>query len=322
MTYTNFKSNLSGYQKTIDTLTYIDSKIIEQKFYTIPNLPDFVSIEEGRGGVAETVLNWATFDVAGSFESGNFGSNADFERTASVDVAINDRTFYRQKWKKSVTYNIMDMEQANQAKIINIVEGKLKARKKHWDLGIQETMFLGSKENVDITGLLNNNEVNVNLTAITKPLSEMTADEFNAFIGSLPNLFFANSNRTAMFNTFVLPASDYLGLTTQMSAQFPLKSKLEVLEDAWSKAVASFGVRDFKILPVAYAEAEQAPSGKATYVLYNRSNDTLVYDLALDYTTTAFGTYNNFDFMNIAYGMYGGVNILRPAEVMYFQINA
>ena len=315
MTY----SNNSAYKQTIDTLTFIDSKIIEQKFYEIKNIPDFVDIETGRGGVSETIMNYSTFDTVGGFETGNFGSGVDFEKTASADIVIDTKTFYRQAWKKSVTYNLFDVSQANQAKVINIIEGKLKARKKNWDLGIQETIFLGSKENENITGLLNNDSVNVDTTSITKSLSSMSAEEFNNFIATIPNKFYLNANRTCMFNRMIIPASDYNGLASQMSATFPMKTKLEVLEEAFKATVAGYGETDFKILPLGYADASMNGKNKNIYVLYRKDIDTLIYDLALDYTTTAFNTLNSFDFCNIAYGMYGSVNILRPQEVLYFQ---
>lgn len=311
-------SQNSGYLQTIDTLTEISSKIIEQKFYTIKNIPDFIDIEIGRGGFAEKIMNWVTYDVAGDFETGNYGNNIDFERTASVDTLIDNKIFHRQKWKKSVTYNLTDEEQENITKIINLIEAKETARKRNFDLGLQKTIFLGSDINPNITGLLNNNEVNVNTTLITKPLSSMTEIEFNNFIQLFLNLFFENSDNTTMPNTFVLPTSDYNGLSSQMSPSFPIKTKLQVLQEALSQVVAGYGVMDFKILPVAYANASKNSSGLNIYALYNKNEDTLIYDLPINYTSTGFNTPNNFDFQNIAYAMYGSVNVLRPKEMMYF----
>lgn len=311
-------SNNSAYMQAIDTLTEISAKVLQQKFYTIKNIPDFVDIEEGRGGVAEEIMNWSVFDAVGNFEDGNFGSNVDFERTASADIILNKKMFYRQKWKKSITYNQMDIIQADRAKVVNIIEGKETARKRNFDLGLQKTIFLGSDENENITGLLNNKEVNVNATLITKFLSSMTAQEFNSIIAQLPNIFFANTNNTVMYNRLVMPTADYNGLASQMSEQFPIKTKLEVLEEALKTIAAGYGINDFKILPCAYANKGQNGQNLNIYALYNKNADTLVYDLPLNYRTTAFNTLNNFDFTNIAYAMYGSVNLLRPQEMLYF----
>lgn len=311
-------SNNSAYLQTIDTLTEISAKVLEQKFYTIKNIPDFVDIEEGRGGVAEEIMNWAVYDAVGNFEDGNFGSNVDFERTASADITMNKKMFYRQKWKKSITYNVMDLMQSDKARVVNTIEGKETARKRNFDLGLQETIFLGSKENENITGLLNNKEVNVNTTLITKLLSSMTAQEFNTVIAQLPNLFFDNTNNTVMYNRFIMPTADYNGLASQMSDQFPIKTKLEVLDEALKMVAAGYGINDFKILPCAYANKDKNGQNLNIYALYNKNSDTLVYDLPLNYTTTAFNSINNFDFANIAYAMYGSVNLLRPKEMLYF----
>lgn len=35
-----YNSALNSYKEEIDTLTYIDDRVIEQKFYTV-NIPDF-----------------------------------------------------------------------------------------------------------------------------------------------------------------------------------------------------------------------------------------------------------------------------------------
>lgn len=310
-------SNNSAYLQSITTLTEIAAKVLEQKFYTIKNIPDFVDIEEGRGGVAEEIMNWATYDAVGDFEDGNFGSNVDFERTASADITLNQKTFFRQKWKKSNTYNIMELMQADRAKVVNIVEGKETARKRNFDLGLQKIIFLGSDENPNITGLLNNKEVNVNNVLITKYLSSMTAGELNAFIAQISNVFYENTNNTVMYNRFIIPTTDYNGLASQMSEQFPIKTKLQVLEEALSTIAAGYGINDFKILPCAYANKDKNAQNLNIYTLYNKNADTLVYDLPLNYTTTAFNSFNNFDFSNIAYAMYGSVNVLRPQEMLY-----
>ena len=313
-----FDTNSSAYKQAIDTLTTIDQKIIEQKFYDV-DITDFVDIEIGRGGVSDEIMNWALGDIVGTFEEGSFGGNIDFERTASADVVINKKIFPRLKWKKSVTYSLFDIMQASKAQNIDIIEAKLSARKRNWDLGIQETVFLGSKVNSDITGLLNNKEVTVDTTIITKALSTMTSSEFNAVIAKLPNAFFTNANGTTIFNRFIIPSTDYNGLVTQMSETYPLKTKLEVLENALATVAKGYGENDFKIVPVYYADSAKNKTDKNIYCLYRKNPDTLVYDMAYEYNTTAFNSLNNFDFVNIGYGMYGSVNVLRPKELVYLQ---
>jgi len=40
-------------------------------------------------------------------------------------------------------------------------------------------------------------------------------------------------------------------------------------------------------------------------------------NLPIDYTTTTFGTVNNFDFSNVAYGQFSGIIAKRPQEIYY-----
>ena len=314
-------SNNSSYQKIIDTLTFIRSKVVDAKFYTIRNLPEYIDFDEGMGGLSEQVMSWISTPISASFESGNFGSNADNERVESADVLLNNKMFYRNKWKKGLSYNIVDVEQANQAQVINLIEKKEEARKKNWDLGIQEIIFLGSKTNPSITGLLNNNEVTKDTYTLTKPLSQMTDGEFMAFATSLSNLFWMNSNNTAMFDTFIMPDSDFMALQMPASVTFPVKTRFEYLQETLNSISRAYNGKDCKILPCSYCSKQHNTLGYSVYCLYRKDPDTLYYDMAKDYTTLPFYTYNGFDFNNVAWGMYGGACILRPQEVYYLTIN-
>lgn len=314
-------SNNSSYQKIIDTLTYIRNKVVDTKFYTIKNLPEYIDFDEGMGGLSEQVMTWISTPIAGGFESGNFGSNADNERVESADVLLNNKMFYRNKWKKGLSYNIVDVEQANQAQVVNLIEEKEKARKKNWDLGIQEIIFLGSKTNKAIKGLLNQDEVTTDTYSMTKPLSQMTDEEFTAFATSLSNLFWMNTNNTAMFDTFIMPDSDFMGLQQPVSHVWPDKTRFRYLQETLNDIARNYNGKDCKILPCSYCSKQHNNLGYSVYCLYRKDPDTLYYDMAKDYTTLPFYTYNGFDFNNIAWGMYGGTCVLRPQEMYYLTIN-
>ena len=313
----NFSNN-AGYKKVLSTLSIVVPEILKQRFFTIKNIPDYVDIKEGIGGVAEEVFKWAEFSVAGDFENGATGSNIDMERTASADVVYGNIIFQRQRWRKMISWNWWDLQTSSIAKIENLIEGKMTALRKNWDLGIQDIIFNGSKANAGLKGLLNQDNVAVNTTAITKPLSLMSASEFNSFIATLPNLFYDNSNNTIMFNRFIIPADDYNGLVSQMSETFPLKTKLEVLEEAFGKLVAGYGISDFKVLPLVYANANKTATGQPMYILYNKDSDTLFYDLPLDFQVLGQATPDNYNIVNYSVGMYGGVQVQRPKEMLYF----
>lgn len=315
-------SNNSSYQKVIDTLTYIRSKVIEAKYYTIKNLPDYVDFDEGVGGLSEQIMTWATADLTGSFESGNFGSNVDNERVESADIFLTNKMFYRNKWKKGLSYNIIDVQQANQAQVINLIEKKEEARKRNWDLGIQKTIFLGSSVNTKITGLLNNPDITFDTATITGKMADLTDQAFMALCTTLPNLFWNNSNKTAMFDTFIMPDDDFMALQMPASATFPVKTRFQYMTETLNAIARAYNGKDCNIMPCSYCnqlhnQLGQDNLGMNMYVLYRKDIDVLYYDMARDYTAMPFYTYNGFDFNNIAWGMYGGTNILRPQEVYY-----
>lgn len=313
--------NSLGANQNITTLTAVLPTIIEQKFYEIP-LADFVDIEVGQGNpFSATLFNWSTGIVGGSFEEGLINT-ADYKSNANQDdifVEPIERKIIG--WKKDVNYNIMQEGMfAAGTQNMDYVQAKYRARKKEYDLGIQQVLVFGLKSNqADYPGLLTQAGVTSNTTLITKALSSMTAAEFNAVVAGLLSAYMNNCNFTATPNRFVIPASDYYGLTAQMSETYPLKTKLEVLTDALKQAT---GNADFKVLPLAYADKARNAAitglNKNRYVLYNKKPDTIIMNIPLDFTVTLPGTSNGFDYTSAAYSRFTGVKAFRPQEALYF----
>lgn len=307
-------NNNNGYQQFLTTLTVVSNKVIKQKFYEIKNLPDYVNFEVGVGGVSNELLKWATGEVADDGETGIIGANADYERNASVDVVIGSKKYPRVQWTKKITYNWFDIQQATESGLIDLIEAKETARKRNFDLMIQKIIFLGSEVNSNITGLLNNANATINTTVITQSLSSMTT--LNGIAGAMLNAYLSNNNNTVKANTLVIPQSDYITLASSQNTQYDTRSKLTVLEEYFKGAT---GKADFKILPCVYCDANFNPMNKNIYVLYNRDIDSMAFDMALDYTQLGTNTYDNYNFTNNAVGMFGGVNLYRPQELMYFE---
>lgn len=308
-----------GFQIAIDTLTYIRKTVVEQHFYEVP-FADFIPTVVGEGAFSQSILTNVTFSNADDFESGVIDTGSDNSRIATVDAGVAPKTVAVINWAKEIGYTVFDIEQALRASNWDIIEGKVRARKKNWDLGLQEIAFLGSKTNKNVTGLLTSAEVNVNTALITKPLSSMTAAELNAFAASFMSSFWTNSGSTRLPNNFVIPASDYLGLANTMSEQFPVKSKLEFLQEAFGKMSPGF-----RITWTAYGDAARMATrgvNHARYAAYYFDPETIRMDIPVDFTTTAPNSLNNFSFQDVAYGQYTGVGIYRPLEVLYYDITA
>ena len=313
--------NSLGANQNITTLTAILPTIIEQKFYEIP-MADFVDIEVGAGNpFSATLFNWSTGIKGGSFEEGLINTASNKANAMQDDIFVEPIERKVAGWRKDVNYNIMQEGIfAAGTQNMDLVQAKYRARKKEYDLGIQATMVFGLQSNpADFKGLLTQSTVTSNTTLITKALSTMTAAEFNTVVAGLLGAYMPNCNYTAVPNRLVVPASDFYGLTSQMSETYPLKTKLEVLTDALKQAT---GNGDFKVMPLAYADkarnADVTGLNKNRYVLYNKKADSLIMNVPLDFTLTLPGTSNGFDYTSAAYSRFTGVQALRPQEMLYF----
>lgn len=313
-------NNSLGYDVAITTLTTISKKITEQSFYEIP-FADYLPVVAGEGTWSDFITVYRSFNVQDDFETGIINTGGDNSRLAAVDTAIDALNIKVFGWAKSMGYTIFDLEYAAKSGNWDLVSQKEKSRKINADLGLQRIAFLGAKGNNGVggscLGLLNQSGVTTNPTVITKPIKLMTPSELKTFQGALIETFRANCQRSAWPDRFVIPESDYNGLASQASPEFPVISTLKLLEDAFKLICRN---PDFKILPLAYADAaySQGVLSSQTYALYRSQEETLKIDLPLPYTTSLANSIDNFAFQNVGYLQYTGVLLLRPLELMYF----
>ena len=314
-----------GFQIAIDTLTYIKKQVTTQKFYQVA-IADFFPVAVGDGAFAASILTNLEFSNSDDFETGVIRSGESGGRLAAADAAVASKTIKVVNWAKQIGYTIFDIEQALMANNWDPIMAKERARKKNWDLGLQEIGFLGSKSDTGVTGLLNNANVTINTTLITAPISGLNAANFATFVQTLISTYFTATASTQMPTTFVIPYTDYLGLQTMTpnvigagEGTYPI-TKLDFLRRAVKAATRN---PNFEILPLAYCDAANNASrtglNKQCYVLLNKDPESIRMDVPVDYTTTQPNTTNNFQFQNVGYGQYTGVGIYRNLEVLYFQ---
>jgi len=308
-----------GYDYVIRTTTFLRTKSIQQKFYEIPPA-DFMTIEVGEGGWLEQITQNLEFNAAGDFESGIQNISGGKSEIPEVDVAISPKTYPIVTWAKGYKYSIAELQKALAANNWDVVKAKTDALKKNWDLGIQQIAFLGSLSSAGVTGLLNLAEPTADSSTLTKNISDMDSSEFAEFVQVVLGLFYANSNSTALPDTFIMPMDDYLGLSGPVSAAFPMVSKLEYLEKAFK---ASTGKANFKIQGLAYAMAANnagyvSAGGSNRYVLYVNDPETVRMSIPTQFTLNSPGTSNNYQWAGVGYGQYTGVQNYRPRQVYYF----
>lgn len=320
--------NSLGYEIQITTLTTIIKKITGQKFFEIAP-SDYLPVRVGEGAWSDFLTTYRSFDAADAFETGLINQGNDNARVASVGAAVDSVSRAVLNWAKSNEWTIFAMEQAARAGNWDYVTAKEKARKRNWDLGIQRVAFLGANgqngANGNCLGLLNQSGITNNTTVITKPISTMTPTELQTLTASLVNAYRSNCQRSAWPTHFEIPESDWLGMAATVSPDFPIKTMLELLEDMFKANVPNGKFKG--ILPVSYADAAYhvgvaGIDGRQVYTLLNYDEESLVMDIPVDYTPTLANSINGFQFQNVAYGQFTGVQALRPLEMLYFSFAA
>jgi hypothetical protein len=321
-----FKNSL-GYEVNITTLTTIMKKVSEQKFFEVAPA-NYLPIRVGEGTWSTQLTTYRSFDLSDAFETGIINTGGQNSRLATANTGVDALNIKVFPWAKSVGWSIFDLEQAAKSGNWDLVTALEESRKKNWDLGIQRIAFLGANgQNVasgTCLGLLNQPGITINTSVITKAIADMDANELTAFCRQVLEAYRENCQRTAMPTHFIIPESDFLGLATPSSSQFPIKSKLQLLEETFRTITQK---PDFKILPLAYADAAyhadvQTIAGKQVYTLLNYDEKSIRMDIPLNYTNTLANSLDNFSFQNVGYGQFTGVLAYRPLEMLYFQYTA
>lgn len=304
-----------GYEQTIDTLTYIKQEVIKQKFYE-ENPGDFIPVKVGEGSFSSEFLYYTNFELSDDFESGIMGQGTG-TRKSKLDVGYDAVRLTPYFWSKEIDYSLVEINQAakNIGSAISLITQREEAGKRNWDLGIQKVSKLGSSNVSGVEGLYNLTGVTNNLVTITKAISSMTPAEIQSVVKDMMNAYWTNNNKTAKPDTLNIPTSDYFGLSEFIDATGIYKSKGDYLLEAFKFAT---GNPNFKILPSQYADSADNGLGVNRYTLYRNDPQTLEMNIPIDYTTTTFGTINNFDFNSVAYGQFTGVIAKRPKEILYF----
>ena len=306
--------NALGFEIDVTTMTTIVKRVVEQKFFEIAP-SEYMPIKVGNGAWSSSLTTYTSFSLADDFEKGNINLGGGNARLAGASAGVESLTQKIVNWAKTCDWTIFELEAASKSGNWDLVESVQKARKKNWDLGIQKVAFLGSATDANILGLLNQSTVNSNLGLITQTISSMTKTQLEAFLQGVIEAYRNNCARTAYPTHFLIPESDFNGLGVAADEGFPIKSKLQRMQEVFELATHK---KDFKILPIAYGDSAYNSLGLDRYTLLNYDEDSLRMDIPVDYTATVANTLNGFQFQNVGYGQYTGVKAYRPLEMLYF----
>lgn len=307
----------AGVVQTVDTITDIVAGAVETKYYELAGqtLTDFINIDaSGRGAYAGEIFQFTTAYVGAPFKQciinpASTGIHNDPTADIAVDGIRTRNNFYRQKY--SISNEGLRMAAVNRV-AFDLIEQKEKARKKNWDLGLQDTLFLGLGDGRTL-GLLNQTGVTVNTSLIPASIPAMTTAQLKTFAGSALAVAFANSNQTIMPNRWAMPTSDYLALGVPYGDTFGMPTIKDVLENAFKAAGAP---DDFKIVHSIYNETAGANGGKR-HAFYNTDPDNIIMHTPKPYTPHPLYPQGALDMISDAEGQFTGVWLKRPTSLLY-----
>lgn len=304
--------NAMGIDIPITTLTTAIKSVSEQKFYRIAPA-EYMPVVVGEGAFSTHLLKYTSFNMGGDFEQGLIHTSTHNAQLAQADAGVEGVQIPVINWAKGLSWNLFEVQQAAKTGNWDLITEKEKARKTNWDLGIQKAAFLGVPS-VGAKGLLNQDGITSDLTTITKPIKAMSATEYQAFVGSIYAAYREHCDYTAEPDVFIIPESDYNGLAAAVDPNFPIKTKLEYLKEAFRLIVG----HDVEIKKLAYADMAKSGLAVQRYVLLRKDADSLAMNIPVDYTATLANSINGFHWENAAYGQFTGVKVFRPKEVLYF----
>lgn len=305
--------NASGYGEIdLTLLTVLEREISKQKFYTV-NPEDFIPMDHTTGGFADYITVLRSFiNADADISTWERGVDADNARRNQVGAKVESVSLKVHNLDKMVSYSLFELKQAMQTGIWNIVTEKERARKIDYDLAVQAALLKGDAKH---KGLLNQTGATTNTTVLTKNISAMTSAEFKAFMASVFAEYFANTNSTALPDTFVIPMEDFLGMGVAVDEQYPLVSSM--LERFTNVFRETTGNSNAVIKPLVYCNKNQN-GGTAKYALYRKDWDCLRAYQPVDYTVVQGATVDGMNYQNTAYARVSDVFLNRPKELMYF----
>lgn len=309
--------NALGYEIDITSLTTLIAKVTEQKFFEIKP-SDYMPVRVGEGAWSSQLTTYRSFMLGDEFEKGVV--NQGMGQVSVADAGVDSITIQVVSWAKSINWTLIQLQQAAKAGNWDLITAKTESLKKNWDLGVQKVAFLGMPgvAGADgVEGLLTQTGVTSNTSLLSVPISTLGPADLKSFVVRLIDLYRQNCQRTAWPDMFTIPESDYLGLVGQASADFPIKSTLQLLEESFSAVVQ----KPFKIKPCAYGDVAYANVGttQQVYALYNNDETSIRMNVPVDFSMTMANSANSFQFSSVGYGQFTGVKAYRPQELLYLK---
>ena len=193
----------------------------------------------------------------------------------------------------------------------DVYEEKERARYKKWQLGLQDAYFLGL-DDARSYGLLNQPDAIVDTSFMTKNLSEMSDDEFSAWVAEIRGRYNNTTNSTANFNRIALPQAEYFSLDRPFGT-FGI-TRRQVLEEV-------VRANDGKIVYSRY-NTTAGTGGKPRYAVYRHDADYIEGFIPLPYTPYPLYPVNALDMISNCMAQFVTPQLKRKNTLIYWDVTA
>lgn len=304
-----------GFEQQITTLTQIIDKVLDTVYYELngQKLSDFVPIEEGFGTFSTEIMQYATKATGTDFKSCLINPTAGaLNQDGYTDIEIGGikypNNFFRDTF--SVTKEGQEIAARNMIPF-DIYELKEKARYKKFKLGLQESYFLGLDDGRSY-GLLNQPDAIVDTSFMTKKLSEMTDDEFSAWVAQIRARYNNTTNSTANFDRLLLPQEEYFSLDETFGTLG--LTRMDVLERVVKK-------NNGKIVYSKY-NSTAGTGGAQRYAVYKYDPDYIEGFIPLPYTPFPPYPVSSLDMISNCEAQFVTPQLKRKNTLIYWDVVA
>ena len=302
-----------GIEMDITTTTQIMGRVLESNYYELngQKLSDFVPIEVGTGAFSTKLLQAAATAVGTDFKACLINPTAGaLKLDGYTDIEVGNMEYPNNFFRDTYSITKEGAEIASREKIpFNVVEQKEKARKKKFDLGLQDAWFLGLDDGVSF-GLLNQPAAVTNTSFMPAGLSAMTDAQFADFVAGIRALYDNVTNSTAMFNRLLVPQQEYFKLD-RIYGEFGL-SRRGILEDVLKE-------NGGKVVYARYATGA-GTGGADRYALYKHDPDYIEGFLPLPYTPSPLYAQGAFDMISNAMAQFVTPQVKRSNTLIYLDV--
>lgn len=302
-----------GFEQTITTTTQIISRVNRATYYELDGqkLSDFVPMEVGFGAFSTEIMQMATKATGADFKAGIISPSAGaLKQDTYTDIEVGSEKYHNNFWRDTYSISREGIEIARRNAIpFNVIEEKERARRKKFDLGLQDAWFNGLGDGKSY-GLLNQPSAVINTSFMQKKLSAMTDDEFSAWVSQIRGLYNSTANATANFDRLLIPQSEYFALD-RVFGQFGM-TRRQILEEV---VKANRG----KIVYTTYNETA-GTNGNQRYALYKYDADYIQAFMPLEYTPFPLYAVNALDMISNCMAQFVTPVVKRSNTLLYIDV--